>query len=117
MENVWLVSEGRVLASAVRATTHAERRHGLIGAREVERPLVLDQCSWVHSIGMRTDLDVAYVDADDVVISTAYLRRWRVPAPVRGARRVVEAAPGSFERWNLRPGDVLEIRTTNESAR
>ena len=113
MESVWLVSEGRVLASALRATTHAERRHGLLGVHHVEQPLVLEPCAWVHSLGMRTNLDIAYVNKDDVVIRTARLKRWRIPAPVRRSVRIVEAAPGSLERWNLRPGDILEVRQSS----
>lgn len=110
MEPVWLVSEGRVLASAHRATTRAERRRGLIGHARIDQPLVLEPCAWVHSVGMRADIDVAFVNEDNMVIATAHLRPWRVGAPVRGSRCVVEAAAGSLERWNLKVGDTLEVR-------
>jgi uncharacterized membrane protein (UPF0127 family) len=32
--------------------------------------------------------------------------------PVREARTVVEAKAGSFERWGLKVGDVVEVRRT-----
>lgn len=112
-EPVWIVSEGRVLASARRAHTRAERRRGLIGAHTVDEPLVLEPCNWVHTVGVRTAIDVVYVQADNTVISTARMRPWRVGPLTRRARLVIEAAPGSLERWNLKPGDTIEIRDVN----
>lgn len=107
---VWLVSEGRVLASARRATTRADRRRGLIGVSSVTEPLVLEPCSWIHTIGMRTAIDVVYVSAEGIVLATAHMRPWRVGPLTRQAHIVVEAAPGSVERWNLKAGDKLEVR-------
>lgn len=107
---VWLVSEGRVLASARCAQTRAERRRGLIGVTSVTEPLVIEPCSWIHTVGMRTAIDVVYVNHSGTVISTSHMRPWRVGPITRSARFVVEAAPGSLERWNLKPGDTLEIR-------
>lgn len=114
MEPVWLVSDGRVLASAMRATTRAERRRGLLGSDTVAEPLVLENCAWVHSLGMRTDIDVVHLDADGTVLSAALLPRWRIGRPVRGATSVVEAAPGSVARWRLTPGVRVEVRRAGE---
>ena len=107
---VWLVSDGRVLASARRAMTHSERRRGLLGTTHVSEPLVLEPCSWIHTVGMRTAIDVVYVSNDGTVLSTSHMRPWRVGPLTRSARFIVEAAPGSIERWNVKPGDKLEIR-------
>ena len=107
---VWLVSNGNVLASANLATTRRDRRRGLIGVTDVHTRLVLRPCYWVHSVGMRTSVDVAYVGPDGAVLRVQRLRPMRVAPMVRGAACVVEAAAGSFERWNLRPGDTLEVR-------
>lgn len=110
MQPVWLVSEGRVLAAARLAASRRDRRRGAIGLDDLTEPLVLEPCQWVHTVGVRFPLDVAYVGHDGAVICTDTLRPWRVAAPVRGARCVVEARAGSFERWNLKPGDPLEVR-------
>ena len=110
MEPVWLVSKGNVLASADLATTRAERRRGLIGAAAVTTPLVLTPCNWVHSVGMRTTVDVAYVGADGAVLDIRTLRPFRVAPPNRRAVTVIEAARGSFERWGLAVGDQVEVR-------
>ncbi|MEY3805633.1 MAG: hypothetical protein RIR69_445 [Actinomycetota bacterium] len=110
IEPVWIVSQGRVLASAARATSRTDRRKGLLGHDTIVEPLLLDPCSWVHTIGMKTAIDVAYVDPNGVVLRTEYMKPWRVGPLTRNARFVIEAAPGSFERWNMKPGDVIEVR-------
>lgn len=110
MEPVWLVSEGRVLAAARLAASRRDRRRGAIGLDDLAEPIVLEPCRWVHTVGVRVPLDVAYVGPDGSVLATETLRPWRVGAPVRGAHTVVEARAGSFERWNLKAGDPLEVR-------
>lgn len=109
-EPVWLVDEGRVLASAARTVTRRARRRGLIGRGSMVEPLVIQPCRWVHTVGMRTAIDVAYLDAAGTVVRVESLRSWRVSAPVFRARTVIEAERGSFERWGLHLGDVVEIR-------
>jgi uncharacterized membrane protein (UPF0127 family) len=99
-----------VLASANLANTRATRRRGLIGVAYVENPLVITPCRWIHTFGTRVDLDVAYLDEAGTVIKMCRISPMRITAPVRTARQVIEAAEGSFERWNLRLGDRVEVR-------
>ena len=106
----WLLRDGKVLASLEIPDRHARRARGLIGRDGIEGAMLFRSCRSVHSIGMRFDLDVAFLDADDVIIRMLRLRRWRVTLPVRGARSVLEAEAGAFGRWELRIGDQLEIR-------
>jgi uncharacterized membrane protein (UPF0127 family) len=106
----WLVSKGNVLASAELATSHADRGRGFLGRDRAEGALVLERTRWIHTVGMRFALDVAYLDAQGVVIRTSHMRPMRIGPFVRGAARVVEAQAGSFERWGLHEGDVVELR-------
>lgn len=106
----WLVSEGHVLASAEVATTRAERRRGLLSRDGIDGALVIDSCRWVHTVGMRFAIDVAFVDPNGVVIKTVHMPPHRVGAPVPRAGRVVEAQAGAFARWGLHVGMVLEVR-------
>lgn len=106
----WLVTEGRVLASCETAEDRRSRRRGLLGRGGVEGAFVLSRCRWVHTLGMRFPLDVAYLDEKGVVVKTVQMRRHRVGAPVWRARTVIEAEEGAFGRWGLRVGDVVELR-------
>mgnify|MGYP003810473715 FL=1 len=106
----WIVSEGHVLASAERADDRRARAHGLLGRDGLEGALVITKCRSVHTIGMRFDLDVAYLAADGTVLKIAHMRRNRIGAPVWKAAMVVEAASGAFERWGLQVGDQVELR-------
>lgn len=107
----WLVSEARVLASVECAVTRAERRTGLLGRDSIDGAFVIEPCRWVHTIGMRFPLDVAFLDEDGCVVKTVTMRRHRLGLPVRRGRLVIEAEAGAFERWGLRVGDVVEVRT------
>lgn len=98
-----------MLASCEVAATRAARRRGLLGRDGVDGALVLTPARAVHTLGMRFDLDVAYLAADGRVVDLHRLRRHRLGRPRWRARSVVEAGAGAFERWGLRVGDVLEV--------
>ena len=106
----WLVSEGRVLASAELLDGHRARAKGLLGRDAVEGAVVLRPCRWVHTMGMRFAVDVAYLDAEGIVIKAVHMRRHRMGIPVWHSHTVIEAASGAFGRWGLRVGDPIEIR-------
>lgn len=106
----WLVSDARVLASAEIAADGRARRRGLLGRDDVEGAFVIERCRWVHTIGMRFPIDVAYVDEDGQVVKTTRMRRFRIGLPVRRGRTVIEAQAGAFARWELRTGDEVELR-------
>jgi len=106
----WIVADGRVLASADLAIGRSSRTKGLLGRDHLDGALVLRPCRWIHTIGMNFPIDVAYLDADGVVVKTIRMRRGRLGIPVWHARTVIEAEAGAFARWGLRVGDVLEIR-------
>jgi hypothetical protein len=105
-----LVSEARVLASADVASSSRERRKGLRGRDSVDGAFVIPDCKWVHTLGMKVPIDVAFVDEAGVVVKIVRMRRWRLGAPVPKATWLIEAATGAFERWGLSIGDVVELR-------
>lgn len=112
----WLVTDDdRVLASAEIADTRAARRNGLLRRDGIDGAIVLRPCRWVHTIGMRFPIDVAFLDPDGVVIKTMQIHRNRMGIPVWRARTVIEAEAGAFARWGLRVGDVVEISERDRS--
>ena len=106
----WLVNDARVMASAELAESRVDRRRGRLGREDFDGALVLRPCRWVHTVGMRFAIDVAYLDRDGVVIKTARMQRHRLGVPVPAARTVIEAQAGAFARWGLRVGDEVAIR-------
>ena len=110
MTTAWLVSDGRVLASLEVASGRTERRRGLLGRDGLDGALLLERVRWVHTVGMRFPIDVAYLNADGNVLKTVRMGRHRVGVPVMKARSVVEAEAGAFSRWGLHVGDRLEVR-------
>ena len=106
----WLVRDGEVLASLEVVESWRDRRKGLLGRDGFEGALLLRPCTSVHTAGMRFDLDVAFCDDDLKVLETVRMRRWRLGRPRPGAKAVLEAEAGAFERWRLRPGDQLEVK-------
>ena len=107
----WLVTDdARVLASAEIADARSARRRGLLGREHLDGAIVLTPCRWVHTIGMKFPIDVAFLDGDGVVVKTMQMHAQRIGVPVWRAACVVEAEAGAFARWGLRVGDVIEIR-------
>jgi uncharacterized membrane protein (UPF0127 family) len=107
----WLVRDGDVLATAEVAPDARSRRRGLLGRDSIDGVLVLRPCRHVHTAGMRFPIDVAFCDAEGVVLRTVTLVPWRLSAYVHRAAFVVEAEAGAFDRWRLQPGDRLELRS------
>ena len=110
--SAWLVSDGRVLASADVALTSKARRQGVIGKRRFDGAIVIPQCKWIHSIGVKVGLDVAYLNSVNAVIKVQRVKPMRIALPVAQSRIVIEAAAGSFARWGLKLGDTVEVRDT-----
>jgi uncharacterized protein len=109
----WLVREGDVLASAEVARGWRERAQGLLGQRdsaEVTGALVLRPCRQIHTLGMHFPIDVAFCDPGGVVLRTRTVAPWRLTRVVWRSGFVVEAAAGAFDRWQLRPGDTVEVK-------
>lgn len=106
----WLLRDGEVLASVEVAASRTARRRGLLGREGIDGALLLRPARSVHSFGMRFPIDVAWCDRDLTVLRVARLRRHRLTTPVVRARAVLEAEAGVFARWNLAPGDRLELK-------
>ncbi|MGK2947801.1 MAG: DUF192 domain-containing protein [Acidimicrobiales bacterium] len=106
----WLLRDGVVLASLEVADDRSARRKGLLGRDGIDGALLLEPARSVHTLGMRFPIDVAWLDADLVVLRTATMARQRMSRPVLRAHSVLEAEAGCFAHWGLAVGDQLERR-------
>ena len=64
----------------------------------------------VHSFGMRFPIDVAFCDRYGFVVHQSTMSPRRVSRPVWRSYFAIEAAAGAFDRWELRLGDVVEVK-------
>ena len=106
----WLVRDGEVLATVEVADSLKSRLRGLLGRDALDGALLINKARSVHTVGMRFPIDVAFCDRNMTVLATKRMRRYRIGAPRLRARCVLEAEAGAFERWQLRPGDRLEVK-------
>ena len=106
----WLVRGGEVLASLEVASSFGGRARGLLGRDGIDGAILLRPARSVHTFGMRFPIDVAFCDEDLEVIRVVSLAPRRATLPVRRARAVIETEAGLMRRWELAPGDRLEVR-------
>ncbi len=110
MKAAWLLREGEVLAALDVAESREERMQGLLGRQGIDGAILLRPARSVHSVGMAFTIDVAFCTKDLVVLRTICLRPGRMTRPSLRGGCVIEAECGCFHRWQLQPGDRLEIR-------
>ncbi len=106
----WLICGDRVVASLEIARARSDRRRGLLGRDDITGALLIERCRSVHTVGMNFEIDVAYLDAGRRVVHIVTMRPGRIGRPRLGARSVIEARAGAFERWRIRVGDSLDVR-------
>ena len=106
----WLVRGEDVLAAAEVAVTRRVRSRGLLGREDLEGALVLRPCRQVHTFGMRFPIDVAFCDRYGFVLHTTTMTPRRVSRLVWRSCFAIETRAGSFDRWKLQLGDVVEIK-------
>lgn len=106
----WLLRDGEVLASLELCDSRRSRARGLLGRNGVDGALLLRPAASVHTLGMRFAIDVAYCDRGLRVLRTVTMDRNRIGRPGWRARAVIEAEAGAFARWNVQPGQQLEVR-------
>lgn len=108
---MWLVRDGQVLAGAEEPVGSRGRARGLLGRDGIAGAMVLRPCRNVHTFGMRFAIDVAFCDRDGRVLRTCSLPPRRISPVVLRAAFALEAEAGALERWNLRVGDQVELRS------
>ena len=84
-----------------------------VPAAQAGAGLWLQPCNAVHTFFMRFSIDLVYVGADGTVLAIRELvRPWRLTAPVRGARAVLELPGGTARGHGLLAGRRVELVAT-----
>jgi uncharacterized membrane protein (UPF0127 family) len=104
---------GHVIATRVdRADSFLHRALGLL-ARPRIRPdegLWIENCSAIHTLGMRSSIDVIFIDGDRRVVRVApRIAPFCIVLTCRKARSVIELGAGALELSEVLVGDQLEL--------
>lgn len=104
---------GEILARRVaRAANPWSRLIGFLRRVEIEpdEGLWFDQCSAVHTIGMRVPIDVVFLDRENTIVRViARAPRHRIFAGGAVVASVLELGAGVAENHDLLAGDRLSL--------
>ncbi len=108
------VSRDRVVAGHVsRAETQRERLVGFLGREQIElnQGLWFASCRCVHTFGMRTAIDLVFVDGQERIVRLVPAAPpWRIYGELR-ARAVIELPAGTARQAQLSLGDHLALES------
>jgi uncharacterized membrane protein (UPF0127 family) len=107
------LTTGETLAERVSAARSPWRR--LVGwlyrsSIAADEGLLFGRCGAIHTLGMRTAIDIVFLDEHDRVEdveSNVEPGRARVARP--GAHSILEMGPGFIEKHNVRVGHLLAL--------
>jgi uncharacterized membrane protein (UPF0127 family) len=107
------VTTGEVIASNVeRANGFWRRLLGFIPNPRIhpDDGLWFDECSAIHTVGMRQSIDVVFVDRSRRVLRVdRSVQRFRVAVTCSGAHAVIELGEAALEGRDLLAGDELAL--------
>ena len=113
MAQLFNQSKGLKLLENLKVATHFfSRIKGLIGCKKLDRGFGLwfMDCNWIHTFFMSMTIDVIYLDKNMKVRKLQKnLKPWKLPAPVFGARSVIETQAGFIDKSQIEIGDVLHV--------
>ncbi|MBZ4418258.1 DUF192 domain-containing protein [Myxococcus sp. RHSTA-1-4] len=108
----------RLLADrAERATGFLHRFKGLMGRRSlaVGEGLHILPCNSIHTFFMRIPIDVAFLDAQGVIVKQlSALPPWRATSVYFQSRSVLELPAGVLEASGTREGDRLSFEPVSQ---
>ncbi|MBU2574975.1 MAG: DUF192 domain-containing protein [Elusimicrobia bacterium] len=102
----------QIAARVIKADSFQSRLFGLIPRKSMapEEGLWLEPCAMIHTCFMSFPIDAVFLGADLKALKICpELKPWRFSPWVRGAKSVLELAPGRLSGL-LEEGDLLEFR-------
>jgi hypothetical protein len=90
------------------ADTFFKRFLGLMGKKDFNHILIFTNLtdSSIHTMFMRFEIDVYFVDENMIVFDKVSLRPWRFYRPENQAKYIIETKMGKL---NLKTGDKLDF--------
>lgn len=90
------------------ADTFFRRLVGLMGKRDFNNILVFKNLtdSSIHTMFMRFEIDVYFIDENKIVFDKTTLKPWRFYRPKKWAKYIIETKKGKL---NSEIGDILDF--------
>lgn len=101
-----------ILLKVELADSFLKRFKGLMFRKSMpsDYALLLSPCNAIHTFSMRFPIDVVYLDRDSrVVYIEKSMQPNKVGKTIKSAVQVLELNSGIAEKFDLEPGDTLEI--------
>lgn len=104
-------SKEKICSKIEVAKSFVSRTKGLIGTHKLEDAgLWIERCYWIHTFFMSIEIDALYIDQQMKIRKIDHsLKPWRIPAPVLGAKSVIELPAGLAKAKKLEIGDQLYV--------
>ncbi len=110
-----IISSGKIVLQAFEAKTFYARLRGLhaVWPLAEDEALIIAPCNAIHTLTMSSPIDVAFIDAEGVVLKAETLARYRCRRCAK-AESVIEMTEGTLQRVGIHVGDVLNIRNKSK---
>ncbi|NJE06128.1 DUF192 domain-containing protein [Thermococcus sp. M36] len=117
-------TKGRIWHGKVRlADTFFKRFRGLMLVRDINYALVFvlpaetKANASIHMFFMLSDIDVIWLDSSRRVVDFKTAKKWRVYAPKKAAKYIIEGPVGMINVLKVEEGDLISWSPTEEKSK
>ena len=77
---------------------------------EIPQNIKIKERSSIHSLFMRFELTLVFIDDDNLIYEIANLKPWKYYVPKKGAKYIIEFDKREFDNYDLKIGDGIELK-------
>lgn len=77
---------------------------------EIPQDIKIKERSSIHSLFMRFELALVFIDDKNLVYEIANLKPWKYYVPKKGAKYIIEFDKREFDNYDLKIGDGIELK-------
>ena len=77
---------------------------------EIPQNIKIKERSSIHSLFMRFELTLVFIDDNNLIYEIANLKPWKYYVPKKGAKYIIEFDKNEFENYDLKIGDEIELK-------
>ncbi|MFA7636287.1 MAG: DUF192 domain-containing protein [Monoglobales bacterium] len=106
-----------IAGDAIMADTFFARLSGLLPKKALAEGegVILKPCKQVHTYFMGFNIDVIFLSENNRIIHMeSRMEPGHVSPYIKKAHSILEVPEGTIDKWELKVGDVLDIRNNNQ---